>query len=130
MNTRSAINSELPLLLAIGECHRRLSQHAIRINAFPAVRSVKHVVCMPELGEAFRLEECVDAELVTRDAISWYFETTITASTIAIEADIRRIHSQGQDLIESVGEFQLPMASESIGTMLHVVDRLCAFTHI
>ena len=86
------MSSGICLLSAIGECHRRLRSHAIHLREIAKVLDVKHVVEMPELVDAYRLEEYVDAELVSGEAISWCFEITKTRKTILVEADVRRIH--------------------------------------
>lgn len=114
------------LLAAIGECHRQLKQHAIHLCDHIKVRDVVHVIEMPELFESYRLQEYVDAELVSGEAISWCLEITLTKTTILVEADVRRIHSQGQDIIDSIGEYEYSTEAECASHLTNIVTQLCS----
>ena len=126
MNTGPDSDLELPLLLAIGECHRRLERHAIQLSKHKNVRVVKKDVGMPSLVDCYRLEEYVDAELVSGDAISWCLEITATRTTILVEADVRRIHADGQDVVASIGEYQYSTEGEYSAQLRDVTERLCS----
>jgi hypothetical protein len=90
------------------------------------VRGVTHVVDMPELIDSYRLEEYVDAELVSGEAISWCLEITMTENAIFVEADVRRNHSEGQDIIEEVGDYQYSTETECSAQLPEIVARLCS----
>jgi hypothetical protein len=126
MNTTSISDAAFRFLLAIGECHRRLSHHAIRLRELGDVRTVQHMAYMPELADAFRLDQFVDAELVTGDAISWWLEITVTGQNIAVEADVRRIHSEGQDVIVTIGEYIFSTDAACAVELPCIAERLCS----
>jgi len=115
----------LALLSAVGNCHRKLRDHAIRLRDRPAVREVTHVCDMPALDGAFRVEEFVDAELVSGDAISWFLEVTVTPDGVVVEADVRRVHSQGQDLLVGIAEGTYTV-SEAARALPEITQRLCS----
>ena len=115
----------LALLSAIGDCHGKLRDHAIRLRDRPAVREATHVCDMPALGGAFRVEEFVDAELGSGDAICWFLEVTITADGVTVEADVRRVHSQGQDLLVGIAECRYTVG-EATRALPEITQRLCS----
>jgi hypothetical protein len=125
METISNSGSGFPLLLAIGECHRRLKRHAIYLSEIDGVRAVKHVVEMPDLIGRYRLEEYVDAELVSGEAISWCLEITVTETAILVEADVRRIHAEGQDVVAKIGEYRYSREAECSAQLRDIAERLC-----
>ena len=49
-------------LLVTGGCHRRLKSLANYLRENKNVRTVGHLVEVPEMTDAFRVEEYVDAE--------------------------------------------------------------------
>jgi len=127
MNSISANNGALLLLLAIGECHRCLTLHAVHLRELcDRVRAVKHGVEMPELIDSYRLEEYVDAELASGEAISWCLEITVTNTDILVEADVRRIHAEGQDVIAQIGEYRFSTVSECSAQLRDITERLCS----
>ena len=81
---------------------------------------------MPELIGAYRIQEFVDAELDSGESVSWCFEISITEESVFVEADVRRIHAQGQDLICSVGEFSFPANTEWSKELPSIAGRLCS----
>lgn len=113
-------------LLAFGECHRRLNRHAIHLQGLALVRGVQHVVEMPDLGDAYRYEEYVDAELVSGEALSWCLEITMTETTIAIGADVTRIHAEGQDVVRKIGEYEYSAETDCLAQLRDVTERLCS----
>jgi hypothetical protein len=120
------MNSSSKLLLAIGECYRRLQRHAIHLSGVARARGVKHVVEIRDLVDSFRLEEYVDAELAAGDAISWCLEITVTGTAIFVEADVRRIHSDGQDVVASIGEYQYSTEVKCSAELSEITRRLCS----
>ena len=126
MNTTSISDTAFRFLLAIGECHRLLSNHAVRLRELGDVRTVQHVPYIQELADAFRLGEFVDAELVTGNAISWCLEITVTGQKIAVEADVRRIHSEGQDVIVTIGEYIFSTDAACAVELPGIAERLCS----
>jgi len=115
----------LALLSAIGTCHGKLRDHATRLRLRPGVREVTHVCNLPAVEGAFRVEDFVDAELVSGDAISWCLEVTVTPNGVAVEADVRRVHSQGQDLLVGIAEGTYT-ANEAARALPEITQRLCA----
>jgi hypothetical protein len=126
MDTTSISSIALRLLLAIGECHRRLQAHAIHLRKLAEVQTVEHVADMPDLIDSYRLEEYVDAELVSGEAISWRLEITVTGKNIAVEADVRRIHSEGQDVIANIGEYNYSADADCSEELPGIAERLCS----
>jgi hypothetical protein len=116
------------LLQAIGDCHRRMKQHAFRLKENKNVREVKHVVDIPGLPDAVRIEEYVDAELVSGEAISWYLEITVTAKHVRVEADVSRVHSGGQDLICTIDESLYTTEMAALDGLPLVAIRLCSWS--
>ena len=47
-------------------------------------------------------------------SISWLLEVTITADEVTVEADVRRVHSQGQDLLVGIAEDTYTVAEAAI----------------
>lgn len=115
----------LALLSAIANCHAKLHDHAIRLRERPAIREVTDVCNLPALDGAFRVEEFVDAELVSGDAISWCLEVTVTLDGVSVEADVRRVHSQGQDLLVGIAEGTFT-ATEAARALPEITQRLCS----
>jgi hypothetical protein len=126
MKTTSHSDYELPLLLTIGECHRLLQSHSIRLSKHKNVRTVKHAVDMPGLSDSYRLEEYVDAELVSGEAISWCLEITVFGTRILVEADVTRIHADGQDVVARIGEYEYSTEGEYAAQLRQVAERLCS----
>lgn len=127
MDSISANGGAFPLLLAIGECHRRLKLHAIHLREHhDRVLAVKHVVEMPDLTDSYRLEEYVDAELASGEAISWCLEITMTNTAILVEADVRRIHAEGQDVVARIGEHRYLTVSECAAQLRDITESLCS----
>lgn len=115
----------IALLSAIATCHGKLREHAIRLRERPTVREVTHACNMPALDGAFRVEEFVDAELVSGEAISWFLEVTVAPNGVAVEADVRRIHSEGQDLVTGIAEDTYTLG-ESVRQLPEITQRLCS----
>jgi hypothetical protein len=120
------MDSKFELLLAIGESHRRLKRHVVHLRELTNVRAVTHDVEMPDLIDSYRIAEYVDAELVSGEAISWCLEITVTGATILVEADVRRIHSEGQDVVADIGEYQYSMEAEWSAQLRDITERLCS----
>ena len=114
------------ILAVIGECHRQLQDHAIRLRNLAAVREVSHSVYMPLMVDAFRLQEFVEAEIQNGEEISWCFEVTLTTTDISVEADVRRNHSRGQEVLETLGEFRFSAEAECSVLLPEITTRLCA----
>lgn len=74
-----------------------MQRHAIALRDRVGVCDVTHVVDMPLLPDNYRLEEYVDAELNSGEAISWRLEITVTETALVVDADVRRIHANVQD---------------------------------
>jgi hypothetical protein len=121
----SSMSIGIDLLSAIGECHRRLQRHAVHLSEMANVRDVKHDVNMPDLKYAFRLEEYVDAELVSGEAYCWCLEITITKTNILVEADVRKIHSNRQDIVEALENCQFSTGNECSQQLPEIANRLC-----
>ena len=113
-------------LVAIGKCHRRLQQLATFLKKAPGVLPVTHIPEMPEINDIYRLEEYVDAELDTGDAISWCLEITVTESAILVDADVRHNHGRGQDLLVSVGTYEYSTILACSAQLPDLADRLCS----
>jgi hypothetical protein len=118
------------LLRAIGECHQRLKQHAINILKCEYISSITHASDIPDLKNGFRLEEYVDAELVTGDAISWCLEMTATLQGIVVEADVRQIHRRGQDVLLTIAEDTYSTEAACSTALPEITKRLCSFNPI
>jgi hypothetical protein len=114
------------LLVAIGKCHRLLKNHADKLASRSAVKTVTHWSDMPSIDDAFRLEEYVDTELVDGEAVSWCLELTITPEGVRLVADVRRIHSIGQDVLVEVADRQFTNLVDFPKAVIEVTERLCA----
>jgi hypothetical protein len=114
------------LLLAIGECHRLLVRHAINLRQTIGVKTVEDVTDMPDLPNGFRIEEFVDAELISGEAVSWRLEVTVAQEGVFVEADVRRIHSEGQDLILDVGRTSYAKDAQCAAALPEIARRLCS----
>jgi hypothetical protein len=86
---------------------------------------VTHVAEMPDLTDGYRLEEYVDAELHSGDALSWCLEITVSQHNIAVEADVRRVRSEGQDVLLTIGEFVYSTPAACSAALPAITDRLC-----
>ena len=118
------------LICIIGRCHRFLSDHARSVGMMEDVISSIHSFDMTSLEGSFRLEEYVDAELVNGQAYSWSVEIVLNDLSINVEAEIRRIHEAGQDLVESIAacEFlDLDQCSTSLGGIVEALCRTVPF---
>lgn len=114
------------LFIALGMCHRLLKDHADRLASRSVVRTVKHWSDMSNIDGAFRLEEYVDAELKNGQAISWCLELTLTADAMMVEADVRRIHREGQDVIEAIADCEFQNAGAGAIGVAEITKKLCA----
>lgn len=117
----------LALFSAVADGHRQLRAHAIRLRERDDVREVTHQCDMPLVEGAVRIVEFVDAELACGDAISWCLETTVTPDEVLVEADVRRIHGAGQDVLFHIAENAYP-AGEAARALPEVAQRLCSAT--
>ncbi len=116
----------LDLFLAIGDCHRLMVVHANEVRARLNVTDVTHWSDMYNVDGAFRLEEFVDAEHPDGQATSWRLELTLTLNNVSVEADVRRIHGSGQDLLTEIVDCSYGTASECSANLLEITRRLCA----
>jgi hypothetical protein len=66
------------LFFAIGSCHEKLKLLAKRLETHPEVKGVTHWLDMYNVDNAFRMEEFVDAELTSGEAMSWALEMTLS----------------------------------------------------
>jgi hypothetical protein len=114
------------LFVAIGTCHRLLKGHAKETRGRLGVSGVTHWLDVNDLDDAFRLEEHVDAELANGQAISWRLELTLSPGSFTVESDIRRIHQDGQDVLEEVADCTYPTAGECAAGILETTRRLCS----
>ena len=114
------------LLVAIGTCHVLMKHHAHEVRSRPKVTSVTHWINMYNVDDAFRLEEYVDAELSDGSAISWALELTVTEQSIGVEADIRRIHKGGQDVLSEIADCIYSTAIECSNGLPEIVRYLCS----
>ena len=115
----------LVLFFAIGASHRRLKCFANHLRSLANVRMVTHVAEMPELGGGYRLEEYVDAEFHSGEALSWCLEITVNQENFSVEADVRRVHLGGQDVASTIGEFVYRTPAACAAAIPDIVDRLC-----
>jgi hypothetical protein len=113
------------LFLAIGSCHGLMKKHASSIMLRPDVKTVKHWCDMLNVDGGFRLEEYVDAELADGQAISWCLELTLTLESIAVEADVRRIHEDGQDILVEIADCDYAKEADCSTGLLEITRRLC-----
>jgi hypothetical protein len=81
---------------------------------------------MPELPAGFRLAEYVDAELMDGEALSWCLEITVTVDNVAVEADVRRIHALGQDVIYEIAESSYSSQTACSLALPEITKRLCS----
>lgn len=93
------------------------------------MKAVKHWCDMPAVGDAFRLEEYVDAELVTGEAMSWCLEITVTLDGIRVEADVRRIHGDGQDVVAEIANREFTNVAAFSEEIVGIIQRLCVSSH-
>jgi hypothetical protein len=127
MDTSSINSNAFRLLLAIGECHRRLRRHAIQLRELTGVRAVTHLADMPDLADdGYRLEEYVDAELHSGEAVSWCLEMTVAKQHLVVEADVRRNRSEGQDVIFTLGEYTYATDAACAAELSDIAKRLCS----
>jgi len=125
MDKTPVSNDLLEWLRAIGASHRRLKCFAVYLRSLANVRMVTHVAEMPDLTDAYRLEQYVDAELDSGEALSWCLEITVSQRCIAVEADVRRVQSGGQDVVLSIGEFVYSTPAACSAALPAIADRLC-----
>jgi hypothetical protein len=123
-------NDAYKLFFGIGTCHRLMKEHANEIRARSVVRTVIHWSDMSNLDDGFRLEEDVDAELVDGQAISWCLELTLTLEGVAVEADVRRIHGNGQDVLVEIADSVYPTVTEGSTGILEITRRLCSINPV
>jgi|GEM_PF-5893424 len=116
----------LELLLAMGDCHRLLVEHAKELKARHHVKEVTHCTDMYRIEDAFRLEEFVDAEHRDGQATSWRLEVTFSSFGIQVEADVRAAHSLGQDLLTEVSDCNYATVRECSADLLQITQRLCS----
>ena len=116
----------LALLSAVAGCHQQLTAHARRLRERKDVREVTHHLDMLVLDGGVRFEEFVDAELVCRDALSWCLETTVTPQQVSVEADVRRIHDQGQDVVCAIADCAYSTESAAAAAVPEIVRHLCS----
>jgi len=114
------------LFITIGRCHRLLKDHADQLASRSGVRTAKHWSDMSNVDDAFRLEEYVDAELANGQAVSWCLELTLTADGIKVEADVRRIHEEGQDVVAEIGDCEFQNAVDGSNGVAEITRKLCA----
>jgi hypothetical protein len=88
-------------------------------------KSGKHLAGGTELTDAYRVEEYVDAEMYSEGTISWRLEITVSQNGYSVEADVRRNHSDRQDLVAEVGGFSYLTPATCSGELSTVVDKLC-----
>jgi hypothetical protein len=119
-------NPAYRLLLAIGACHALMKEHANGVRSWPNVKSISHWVDMYNIQNAFRLEEYVDAELSSGHAISWRLELTVREDLVAVEADIRRIHEKGQDVVAEIADCVYSTTTDCCTGLLEVARQLCS----
>lgn len=114
------------LFITIGMCHRLLKDHADELASRSGVRTVKHWSDMSNVDDAFRLEEYVDAELTSGQGISWCLELTLSGDGIMVEADVRRIHGKGQDVLVTIADCEFQNAVEGSNGVAEITRKLCA----
>jgi hypothetical protein len=102
-----------------------LQFHAVRLRDRPTVRQVTHACDMPLMDGAFRVEEFVDAERLSGEAISWRLEVTVTHDGVTIEADVRRTHSEGQDLLVGIADGTYSVG-DATRTLPEIAQCLCS----
>lgn len=114
----------LVLLRAVGVCHGLLKEHASQLREDASNTSVTHWFDLYNLDGACGLEEYVDAELQGGQAISWRLEVTVTPDKIIVEADVRKIHELGQDVIAQIAERTYSTVVEYANEITEIVRRL------
>lgn len=115
----------LNLFIAVGECHRLLKEFAQRIRCDANVSGVAHWMDVINVGTSCRIEEYVDAELRSGEAISWRLELLISIDRFVIESDVRRIHKYGQDFVAEISKEVHSSADECAISLSEVANRLC-----
>lgn len=119
-------NSEYRLLFALGMCNHRLRVHKVTLESRPKVTEATHWSDIEIVDEAFRLKEFVDAELINGQAISWRLEVTVTPHKIAVEADVRRIHSEGIDVLVEIANYCFDNVTVASNRITDITEQLCA----
>lgn len=118
------------LFYTIGKCHQTLKNHAKKIALRSSVKAVTQWSDISIVDEAFRLEEYVDAELSSGQAISWRLEVTLTRTEIMVEADVRRIHGEGQDVIATIADCEYRSVIDGSIAIAEITKKLCAIDHV
>ena len=114
------------LFITIGRCHRLLKDHADKLASRSVVRAVKQWSDMSNVDGAFRLEEYVDVELADGQAMSWCLEVTLTQDSIMVEADVRRIHDEGQDVLATIADCRYRNVVNCSNGLGEITRELCA----
>lgn len=119
------MNKTISLLASIAECHSQLKDHAKKLRSDPKVVSVVHWTDMTNLANGVRLEESVDAELNSGEALSWCIQLQVNSAGIEVEADIRRIHRDGQDLVIQISQRCWNDCEGATSEVSDIVQDLC-----
>ena len=114
------------LLFTIGKCNRVLKDHANELASRSGVTEITHWSDMEIVDDAFRLKEFVDAELVNGQAISWRLELTLMPEGITVEADVRRIHDKGFDVLEEIADCEYRNVVDGSNGIAEITRKLCA----
>lgn len=117
-------NDAFKLFIAIGTCHCRLKEHAQEIRKHSSVTSVTCWLDAYDFDNACRFEDYVDAEISNGEAISWRLEITLTLDEFIVEADVRKIHAAGYDVVAEVADRTYSTAAECAIGILEVTRQL------
>jgi hypothetical protein len=117
-------NDVYTLFRTVGACHRRLKDFAFIIKQSSCVTNVTHWLDIYDLDGGSRVEEYVDAELLNGEAISWRLEITLTPEHCVIEADVRKIHKLGQDLVADVSDRTFSTVAECAQGLMESLQTL------
>jgi hypothetical protein len=81
---------------------------------------------MPVLDGGVRFEEFVDAELLCGEALSWRLETTVTPKQVLVEADVRRVHKLGQDVVRTIADGVYSTEGAAATALPEIARQLCS----
>lgn len=84
-----------------------------------------HWTRLYDLKAAFRIDESIGAELSNGQAIDWGIEITGYEGVLHVEAEIRSVHDQGQDLVRAVADQKFEEVDDFTDSLARIVEDLC-----
>ena len=122
--------SSARLLKIAAQCNEMMATLARRVAEQADVLSAKSAIDIRSYTDRVCLELFVDAELSQGTALTWWIELVWRQSKWGVEAAVRIVHRDGQDLLQQVAAHECSSEETCFESLMEAAATLTAMSDV